>query len=236
VADQALLLRTLSEFAHTLVRRYQIGDVLYELVARVAAVVGVAGAGVSLGEGDRVRFVSGLNEASIAVEHAQEQGQDGPCTEAYRTGQIVLVRDLGALEASRWEQYRAAALNAGFRGVAAIPMRVDGHLLGALNIYAAEARDWPEDDLAAAQVLADMATSYIINASELAQAQRTAEQLSEALESRVVIEQAKGLVAADFKVSLDQAFETIRRHARQHSASVRSVAEAVVNLGLRPSR
>ncbi len=90
-----------------------------------------------------------------------------------------------------------------------------------------------DEDTAAARVLADIATSYIVNASELEQAHRTAEQLQDALDSRIVIEQAKGILAADGVVSMDEAFALLRRHARSHTASLRSVAEAVVNLGLR---
>lgn len=114
-------------------------------------------------------------------------------------------------------------------------MMVDSRALGALNLYADQPRQWSDDDLAAARVLADMATSYIVNASELERAQRTAEQLQEALDSRIVIEQAKGILAADGRLEMDQAYQVLRRHARNHSASLRSVAEAVVNLGLRPA-
>lgn len=233
MADQALFLRTLSQFAQTLVRSYEVGDVLYELVESVSAVLDVPGAGVSLGEGGRVRFVTGMNEASVVTEEAQERGQDGPCVEAYRTGQVVIVEDLARAE-GRWEQLRSTAMEAGFRAVAAIPMKIGDDCLGALNLYASAVRVWSEEDLAVAQVLADIATSYIINASERATMQRRADQLAQALESRVVIEQAKGMLAAERKVRPDDAFGLIRHHARNHNASVRSVAEAIVNLGLRP--
>lgn len=119
--------------------------------------------------------------------------------------------------------------------VAALPMMVDSRSIGALNLYNHQVRQWSDDDLAAARVLADMATSYIINASELEKAQRTTEQLQEALDSRLVIEQAKGILAADGRLGMDQAYQVLRRHARSHNASLRSVAEAVVNLGLRPT-
>jgi AmiR/NasT family two-component response regulator len=113
-------------------------------------------------------------------------------------------------------------------------MRLDDEVLGAMNIYSAEPRLWTDDEIATAQVLADMATSYLVNASELEKSRRTSEQLQEALQSRVVIEQAKGILSAERRISMDEAFETLRRHARNHNANLRAVADAVVNLGLRP--
>ena len=233
MVDQALFLRILCDFAQTLIRRYEIGDVLYELSERVTGVLGISGAGVSLREGDHVRFVTGVNQVVVRVEAAQEETQEGPCTEASMTGKVVTVPDLRDV-VGKWERYSAAALEAGFVGVAAVPMMVDGQALGAINLYSETPRQWSEDDTAAAGVLAAMATSYIINASELEKAQRTSEQLQEALESRIMIEQAKGILAADGRMGMDQAYEVLRRHARNHNASLRSVAEAVVNLGLRP--
>jgi GAF domain-containing protein len=234
MVDQAQFLRILSEFAQTLVRRYQVGDVLYELVERLSGVLDVAGAGVSLGEADHVRFVTGVDEAVVRVEEVQETAQEGPCTEAYRHGKVVTVPDLREVT-GKWDNYRPAALDNGFLAVAALPMMVDSRAIGALNLYNHQVRQWSDDDLAAARVLADMATSYIINASELEQAQRTTEQLQEALDSRLVIEQAKGILAADGRLGIDQAYQVLRRHARSHNASLRSVADAVVNLGLRPT-
>ena len=101
-------------------------------------------------------------------------------------------------------------------------------------ICTAPVRDWTADDLDAARILADMATSYVINASELDRQRRVNEQLKEALASRIVIEQAKGALAAERGISVDEAFEVLRRHARSHSMNLRKVADAVVTLGLRP--
>jgi GAF domain-containing protein len=233
MVDQTLFLKILCDFAQTLVRRYQIADVLYELSERLTGVLGISGAGVSLSEEGHVRFVTGVNEAVVRVEEAQEAAQEGPCTEAFLSGKAVTVPDLRDV-VGRWERYSAVALEAGFVAVAGIPMMVDAQPIGAINLYSTEPRLWADDDISAAGVLAAMATSYIINASELEKAQRTSEQLQEALDSRLVIEQAKGIVAADGHIGMDQAYQVLRRHARSHNASLRSVAEAVVNLGLRP--
>ncbi len=104
--------------------------------------------------------------------------------------------------------------------------------VGALNLYSDQLRDWSGDDLAIAQVLADMATGYLVNGSERDKHQRLNEQLQHALDSRIVIEQAKGMLAVTHHISVQAAFDLLRGHARRHHASLRSVAEAVVNLGL----
>ncbi len=113
-------------------------------------------------------------------------------------------------------------------------MTFDGRAVGALNIYDDHVREWSDEDLTAALVLADIATGYLVHASELNQARRTNEQLQAALDSRVVIEQAKGLLAGERGITLDQAFAILRRHARNRNAPVHAIAQAVVELGLRP--
>ena len=104
--------------------------------------------------------------------------------------------------------------------------------MGSLNIYDERIRHWSEGDVRAARVLADMAVGYVINASQLEQAERTREQLQEALESRVVIEQAKGMLANANGITIDEAFGRLRRHARSSRLPLREVATAVVESGL----
>jgi hypothetical protein len=118
--------------------------------------------------------------------------------------------------------------------VASIPMRHDGESIGTVDLYSAARRDWCTGNLRAAGILADMATGYLVQARELDRQGRIVGQLREALDSRIVIEQAKGVLAAERRISVDEAFEVLRRHARNHAVSLRSVAEAVVSLGLRP--
>jgi GAF domain-containing protein len=233
VVDQALFLRTLSEFARTLVVSYEIADVLYDLADRTTKLLDVAGAGVSLGSGGRLRFVTGVNEATIRVEQAQERAQEGVCVEAFTSGKTVIVSDLAEVD-GRWVDFEKQARSVGFASVVGIPMRLDDEVLGAVNVYSGETRSWSDDEIATAQVLADMATSYLVNASELEKSRRSAEQLQEALQSRIVIEQAKGILSAERKISVDEAFEVLRKHARDHNANLRAVAQAVVSLGLRP--
>jgi len=233
MADQKLLTQTLSEFAATLVQGFTISDVLHDLAERATAVVGADSAGVSLQHAGHLRFVTALDERSSHLERMQESEQAGPCVEAWRSGKAVTVANLDE-EQPGWGAYGQAARDAGIAAIAGIPMRLKGEKIGTLNIYSNTSRDWSEEDLDAARVLADIATSYVINASKLAQQRRINEQLQEALDSRVIIEQAKGVLAAERGISIDEAFQRLRRHARSHRAPLRTVAEAVVNLGLRP--
>jgi GAF domain-containing protein len=233
MADQKLLTQTLSEFAATLVQGFTISDVLHDLAERATAVVGADSAGVSLQHAGHLRFVTALDERSSHLERVQENGQAGPCVDALRAGKAVAVHDLDEAERG-WAAYGQAAREAGIAACAGIPMLLNGQKIGTLNIYSNTRRDWSEEDLDAARVLADIATSYVINASKLAQQRRISEQLQEALASRIIIEQAKGVLAAERGISIDEAFQCLRRHARSHRAPLRTVAEAVVNLGLRP--
>ena len=232
MADQRQLFQALSDFAHTLVLRYAIADVLFRLTDHVTAVLDVAGSGVSLGDDDgHLRFITASTEIVTELERIQELAQHGACVEAYQSGVAVQSNDLTV--ETRWSELVPDALRLGFRAAAAIPMRLGDDTIGSLNIYDVRTRDWQDDDLQAAQLLADMAVSYVANASELERSERVRQQLQQALDSRVVIEQAKGMVAAEQGVGVDEAFKRLREHARARNATLHDVAAAVVNLGLR---
>jgi Response regulator with putative antiterminator output domain len=231
VYDQSLFLQTLSRFARVLPAHYDVETALAELTESVTGVLGLCGSGVTMLEDGRLRFVTAVSEASGELERIQEEQQSGPCQDAYDTGEVVRVTDV-RVETVKWPESAAAAERLGVAGVAGIPMRLGGQIIGALNLYSAEPREWSEEDLAVAAVLADVATSYVINASKIRQQQQLSEQLQHALESRVVIEQAKGITAQQNSVTVDQAYQLMRGHARSNHASLRAVAEAIVGVGL----
>ena len=230
--NQRELLRVLSDFALLLVKPYAIGDALHVLVEGVVEVLDIAGAGVSIDREGRITFVAATPELVSVLERAQEAGQAGPCVQAHRTGEIVLVEDL-AEHSDQWPVVTRAASEAGIVAVAGIPMHLNASHLGVLNLYDVKRRDWNEDEIRVAVVLSSMATAYVANAARLHETEQTAEQLQEALDSRVVIEQAKGILAGERQITVDRAFDLLRAHARCHQSSLRSVAEGVVNLGLR---
>ena len=152
--------------------------------------------------------------------------------DAHQTGEVVAIGDLND-QPDRWPAITTTAAELGMTAAAGIPMRTDTTRIGALNLYHRDQRDWTEEDLETARLLAGAATAYVLNTSRLQRAERVAEQLQEALDSRVVIEQAKGVLHVANDISIDAAFTLLRDHARRHQAPLRSVANAVVNLGLR---
>jgi len=231
VYDQSLFLKTLSRFAVVLPAHYDLEAALSELTESVTAVLGLSGSGVTMAEEGRLHFVTAVSEASGELERNQEQQQAGPCRDAYDTGEVVRVSDV-RVESTRWPEFSAAASRLAVAGVAGIPMRLADQIIGALNLYSPQPREWSDEDIAVAAVLADVATSYVVNASKLRQQEQLSEQLQQALESRVVIEQAKGITAQQHAVSVDQAYQRMRRHARNNNASLRLVAEAIVAVGL----
>ena len=232
--DQSLL-SVLIRFSRTLVGRFDVSGVLYELSDSVVEVLGAAGAGVSLSDGKGgLQFATSTTEAVAHIEAVQTRSAGGPCHRAFETGAAVLVDDLDADTEPSWAEYRSVAAAEGFRSVAGIPMNAGGRRIGALNLYDAKPRKWSADDVATAQVFADIATSYVVHATDLDKAQQVNVQLQHAVDNRVVIEQAKGLLAGERAISVDQALAVLRSHARNRNVTLRSVADAVVNLGLRP--
>lgn len=229
--DHSLFLRTVSEFSGRLLTPYDVDAVLKDLMARLVDVFDLAGAGMALAEDGELRSTVGFPARVDALEQIQNAEQAGPCVEAFRTGEVLAFPDLDRC-ADQWPAYCEAARARGLGSAVGIPLRLIGQSVGAVDLYATGRREWPEEDLEAAVVLADMVTAYLINASKLRQQEQLTEQLQQALESRTVIEQAKGVIAARNGVSIDEAFELIRRHARSHHVTVRGVADAIVTMGL----
>lgn len=229
--DPALYTRTLTEFAGELLTPYDVQLALRRLTDRVSEVLGLAGSGVSLARGERLEFDTADAAEIAAVEQVQEKSQTGPCVTAFRSGHVVATSDLRR-EAARWPEFCAAAAAVHLTSVSSIPMRLGARRAGALNLYAHGHRDWSEEDLAAARVMANMATAYVINASYHRQQVELNRQLQHALDRRVVIEQAKGMLAARHGIAVTDAYERLRSCARSRSEPVAAVATAVVDAGL----
>ncbi len=233
--DDEVLIDVLSEFAQTLTGRFEVSEVLYRLAEHVITILDVRGAGVSVvDENGQLRPVTGINELTLTLESVEEQFQEGPCVDAFKQGDIIVVEEIER-DIDRWPKWASEAMRRNVHAVLGIPLRVRDESIGAMNVYNSEPRKWREPDVRVARVLTDMAASYVANASELEQSRRTTEQLREALGSRIIIEQAKGVISVDQQCSVDDAFALLRDHSRRHNVSLRAVAEAVVQLGLRPS-
>jgi GAF domain-containing protein len=230
---ETTLARVLTDFAGHLVDDYDAVDMLDDLVGGVTDILSITGAGVSLVGDDVMKFVIAASEQAGALERVQEGTQSGPGVDAHLSGFVVRIADLADVR-ELWPTLTQRASEVGAVAVAGIPMSLPGARLGALTLYDDVRRDWSDEDVGVAKLLADVATGYLANASRFAQARKTAEQLQGALDSRVIIEQAKGVLAGERQISVDVAFGILRGHARSHNASLRHVAEAVVNHGFRP--
>lgn len=230
--DRTLLLQTLSRLAVVLPARYDLQEALSELTESVTAVLGLCGSWVTMADGGRLGHLTAVSQASALLErdHTLLHPFPCPCRDAYSTGEVIRVTDVR--KESTWPEFSASATRLSMAGVAAVPMRLADVVIGALNLYSLEPRQWSDEDMAVASVLADVATSYVVNASKLRQQQQLSEQLQEALESRVVIEQAKGITARRRSITIDQAHQLMRSHARTNNASLRVVAQAIVAVGL----
>ena len=223
------LLDSLERFAAALTSGYGIGDVLHNLTGEMADVLNLSGAGVTLVHDGRQRFVTAAVEAIATLERVQESSQKGPCIDAVASAAPVAVPDLAVGEASnRWPDYTVAAKNAGIQAVAGIPMLAEGAAIGAVNLYDSQPRDWSTEDLRVASIFASIATGYLAHASSARQKQRTAEQLEQALSTRLVIEQAKGVLATQREITVDEAFKRLRNYAREHNARIHDVSRSVV--------
>jgi transcriptional regulator with GAF, ATPase, and Fis domain len=210
---EGLLARTLVELADTLVADFDVVDLLALLTDRCVDVLDVGAAGLMLvaPEGD-LRVMASSSETMRVLELFELQSQEGPCLDCYRTGQPVANHDLAADNTS-WPRFAEEALAVGFHSVNAVPMRLRGAVIGALNLFHIEPLEMVPADLIAAQVLADVATIAILQHRAALQAHVLSDQLQYALNSRVAIEQAKGMIAERDSVNMEEAFFTLRNHA-----------------------
>jgi GAF domain-containing protein len=232
MAREALLARTFVELADSLVDEFDVVELLTLLSDRCVDVLDVAAAGIMLAApGGELRVVASSSEEMRVLELLEEQIEEGPCPDCYRTGTPIVNHTLGADD--RWPRFTPKALEAGFRSVHALPMRLRGLTIGALNMFRVDTGEMREADVVAAQAFADIATIAIIQNRATVHAQQLNEQLSQALNTRIAIEQAKGIVSERAGVDMEHAFARLRRHARNHNAPLHEVAAQVVNRTLK---
>jgi transcriptional regulator with GAF, ATPase, and Fis domain len=216
------------ELTDTLVTDFDIIDFLDQLAHRCAELLAVSACGVMLADHLGVlNLVAASTEEARVAELAQLQGAEGPCMDAYRTGAPVQQTDLSSPE-QPWPSFAGAARTSGFAAVHALPMRLRDETLGALSLFSAVPGPLDEDTIALGQALADAATIGILHQRAVARHEVVAEQLQAALNSRIVIEQAKGFLAERLAVNVDVAFGLLRGYARDHNRKLTAVATDVV--------
>jgi GAF domain-containing protein len=232
MAREALLARTFVELADSLVDNFDVIELLTLLSDRCVDVLDVAAAGIMLvGPGGDLRVMASSSEEMRVLEVFEEQNDEGPCPDCYRTGEPIVNHTLR--NDARWPRFAPKALEAGFRSVHALPMHLRGSTIGALNMFRVDEGEMREADVVAAQAFADIATIAIIQNRAAVHAQQLNEQLSQALNTRVAIEQAKGIVSERAGLDMEQAFARLRRHARNHNALLADIAAQIVNRTIR---
>ncbi len=204
------LVRSLVEMADTLVDDYDVVDLLTGLADRCVSLLGVAAAGVMLASPDgELRLVASSSEAMRVLEVFELQTQEGPCLDAYRTGERVEHEHLRA-GTGRWPRFATVALEAGFRSAFALPLRLRDKTIGATNLFHAEQTPMDERDVIVARAFADLAAISV-------------------LQHRVATEtQAKGIISERDGVDLAEAFNRLRNHARNNNLRLTAVAQAAI--------
>jgi transcriptional regulator with GAF, ATPase, and Fis domain len=227
--DAELLTDTFVDLADTMIADFDVIEFLHMLTDRSVQLLSASAAGVVLADPrGELRVAAASSEAAGLVELFQIQNDQGPCLDCFRTGQPVTAADLAG-PAQPWPRFAAAANRAGFRTVQALPMRLRDQIIGALNLFGAGADQFGPADRRIGQALADVATIGLLQERNVRRSETVAEQLQAALNSRVVIEQAKGKLAERLSLDMDQAFGLMRDYARNSNQRLTDVARNFVD-------
>jgi GAF domain-containing protein len=228
VADQQRLGRVFVELADTLVTDFDVVEFMTVLAHRSVELLGAREAGVVLADGRGVlRSVASSHESARLLDLFEIQNEEGPCLDCFRTGEQVRNHSLAPSD-DRWPSFAAEARRLGFTTVHALPMRLRGQVIGAVNVFGSDTRALTSSEIDVGQALADVATVGLLQERNLREARLLNEQLQGALNSRIVIEQAKGMLAERRNVEMDAAFESLRTYARNTNQKLSDVAHALV--------
>lgn len=226
----ALLLDTFVELADTLASGYEVGDLVQLLVDRCSELLLADTGGVLLESptSGAPALAAATSEDMLDLEALEIELEQGPCLEAYRTGRQVLIEDLEQCH-DRWPQFVPRILDIGMRAVCAFPLRLREDRIGALNLYRSEPHAFANHEIRLGQALADIAAVGIIQERAVVEAEQRSEQLQRALDSRVLIEQAKGIIAERHDIPPHAAFEVLRRYSRNNNRILRDVCRQLVD-------
>ena len=226
---ELLLTAAFVGLADTLVDDYDVIDVLDRLVGYSVSLLAAEAAGIMLVDATgKLRVAASTSEESDWMELLQVQADQGPCVDCVRSGKPVTVTDLNAA-AARWPKFVARLAGRGpFHSVHALPLRLRGQAIGGMNLFHTRPGPLPESDLRLGRALADIATIGILQERAIRRGEVVTEQLQTALNSRVIVEQAKGVLAQTGGLTMEAAFEHLRRHARGGNLLLVDVARRVV--------
>ena len=223
------LVRSLVDLADILVNDFDVVELLTGLADRCVALLGVSAAGVMLAAPTGgLRLIASSSEAMRVVELFELQAQEGPCLDAFRTGEAVAHENLRP-GTGRWPLFATIAVQAGFQSAFALPLRIRDTTIGALNLFHTAQNKLTDDEVLIARAFADLATITVLQQRAGAEIQRTNEQLTHALTSRIIIEQAKGVIAERATIDMPEAFTRLRAHSRNTNTPLTEVAQAVID-------
>ena len=230
IVDERLA-RTFVELADTLVGGFDLMEFLHMLTERCVELLEVDAAGLLLADGrGALQLVAASTEQARLVELFQIQNDEGPCLDSYSTGLPVIVPDISAAAATaQWPRFAAAAAAMGFANVHAIPMRLRNQVIGTLNLFGSAPDELDPAVARAARALVDVATIGILQERAAREQELVAGQLQTALNSRVIIEQAKGILAERLRITPDQAFLMLRQFSRNNNRPLTELAGDVIN-------
>lgn len=225
--EQALA-KAFVTLADTLVADYDVIEMLHQLTIECVDLLGVDAAGLLLSDQrGTLQMAAASTEQARVVELFELQSDEGPCLDCFRTSRPIAAPDLRDM--TEWPRFIAHTLETGYRSVYAVPMRLRNETIGALNLFRVHPGVLAADELRIAQALADVATIGILQERALRRREVLAEQLQVALNSRVIIEQAKGVLAERGRLDMALAFDVLRGHARSTNQRLSDVALGVVN-------
>jgi GAF domain-containing protein len=229
MAQENRLLETFVTLADTLVDHYDIIDFLQTLAERCVDLVDVSAAGIMLADTQgELRHAASSNEQMRFVELMELQLEEGPCFDAFRSQAPVICASADQA-AQLWPRFAPNLIEKDFEAVSAVPMRLRAEVIGSLNLFSSEPRALGDDDIQVVQAMADIATIGILQERSIRDAHAFSTQLELALESRIVIEQAKGIVAERSHIGVDDAFARVRGFARAHNRLLSETARQIID-------
>ncbi len=228
MAREDRIVATFVELADTMIENFDVVEFLHRLVERSVELLDCSEVGLLLANAEgNLQVVASSSERSEALELLQSQHREGPCLECYHSARPVFSENL-ADDVDRWQHFAPAAVRMGIGSVHAIPMRVRGESVGALNLFRSQRGRIAERDLTLGQGMADVAAVALLQERAARETRGVVAQLQGALNSRVLIEQAKGVLAERAHVSVDAAFAVMRAYARAHNRRLSDAARDVV--------
>lgn len=232
MTNEQRLTRVFVELADTLIDEFDALDFLSVLTERSVELLGADAAGVILIDAHGVlHVVASTSDRAQLLELLELQNDEGPCLDCLQTGHVVV--NVGLTEArERWPRFTDALGEVGFQAAHAIPLRLRDSVVGAMNLFCVGDSPLSDDDIAVGQALADIATIGLLQERAVRQAGLIASQLQSALDNRVLIEQAKGVLLASAGIELDDAFQLMRAYSRRHNVAVKDTARRVAERSL----